>query len=45
VIETPTEILAHYTTEEAAASFIAWRKKAKRLMASSQLTNASRPGW
>jgi hypothetical protein len=30
MIETPAEILAHHTTEEAAKSFVAWRKKAKR---------------
>jgi hypothetical protein len=30
VIETPAEILAHHATTEAAASFVAWRKKAKR---------------
>ncbi len=30
MIETPAEILAHHCTTEAAASFITWRKKAKR---------------
>ncbi len=30
MIETPAEILSHHATEEAAKSFVAWRKKAKR---------------
>ena len=29
MIETPAEILAHFTSKEAAESFVAWRKKKK----------------
>lgn len=30
MIETPTEIIAHYATHEAAASFVKWRKQIKK---------------